>query len=186
MAEAPLKLVTLVGSLRQASLNAALARALPELAPAGVTIAAGPTCGDLPLYNADIQNKDGFPAGATAIADAVKAADGVILVTPEYNHSYSGVLKNAIDWVSRMDPQPFKDKPVAIQSASQGPMGGIRAQLALRQVLVFLRALTFTAPEVIVTFAQAKFEDGVLKDEATRKAIATQLEAFAGFVRRVG
>jgi chromate reductase len=185
MAEAPLKLVTLVGSLRKDSFNAALARALPELAPQGVTVVAGPTVGDLPLYNADVQNKDGFPAGAKAIAEAIAAADGVILVTPEYNHSYTGVLKNAIDWVSRIDPQPFKDKPVAIQSASQGPMGGIRAQLALRQVMVFLRAITFAAPEVIVTFAQAKFENGALKDEATRKAVAAQLEAFAAFVRKV-
>jgi chromate reductase len=185
LAETPVTLVTFVGSLRKDAYNAALARALPELAPAGATIVAGPTVGDIPLYTADIQNKDGFPSGVQAIAKAVAEADGVILVTPEYNHSYSGVLKNAIDWVSRMDPQPFKDKPVAIQSASQGPMGGIRAQLALRQVLVFLRAITFTTPEVIVTFAQQKFENGVLKDEATRKVIATQLEEFATFVRKV-
>ncbi len=184
--EAPLQLVTLVGSLRKDSYNAALARALPELAPKGVTIVAGPTCGDIPLYNADVQTKDGFPAGAEAIAKAIDEADGVIIVTPEYNYSVPGVLKNAIDWVSRMDPQPFKDKPVAIQSASQGAMGGIRAQLALRQILVFLKAIAFTTPEVIVSSAQTKFENGVLKDEATKKAVVTQLEAFAGFVRKIG
>jgi chromate reductase len=119
------------------------------------------------------------------IGDAVAGADGVIFVTPEYNYSVPGVLKNAIDWASRLDPQPFKGKPCAIQSASQGQMGGIRAQLALRQVMVFLRAVAFTAPEVIVTFAQQKFENGELKDEATRKAVGAQLEAFAGFVRKV-
>jgi chromate reductase len=185
MADAPLTFLVLLGSLRQDSFNGALARALPELALAGVAIKSGPSVGDMPLYDYDIQRSEGFPARVSEIAEAIIAADGVIFVTPEYNHSIPGTLKNAIDWLSRLEPQPFRDKPCAIQSCSQGPMGGIRAQLALRPVLVSLRALNFTTPEVLVTFSRDKFADGVLKDEGTRKVVATQLEAFAAFVRRV-
>jgi chromate reductase len=186
MADAPLALLTLVGSLRKGSYNAAVARALPELAPPGVTIVHGPSVGDLPLYDADLQEVQGIPPRAQEIGAAVAAADGVIIVTPEYNHSVPGVLKNALDWVSRMSPQPFTDKPVAIQSASPGAMGGIRAQLHMRHILVFLRAITLAAPEVIVFQGHKKIsEDGVLHDQPTRDAIKMQLEAFAKFVRRV-
>jgi chromate reductase len=187
MTDRPLTFITLVGSLRKGSYNAAVARALPELAPEGVTIAAGPSVGELPPYNADVQHADGFPARAREIAEAVAAADGVIFVTPEYNYSVPGVLKNAIDWVSRMDPQPFQDKPCAIQSASQGNGGGVRAQLHLRHTLVFLRALAFTTPEVIIPHAHKKItDDGALYDEMTRDVIRSQLEGFAAFVRRLG
>jgi chromate reductase len=185
MADAPITLVTLLGSLRKGSYNAMLMRTLPGLAPAGVTILEGPTVGGLPLYDADVQNAEGFPAGAEAIAKAVAAADGVVIVTPEYNYSVPGVLKNALDWVSRMNPQPFVDKPISIQTASMGAMGGVRCQLHLRQVLVFLRALAFTTPEVIVGAAQTKFAaDGSLMDEPTKKAITAHLEAYAAFVRK--
>src|SRR5438270_3770284 len=118
--EKPLRLVVMVGSLRKGSYNAAIARALPALAPEGVTIAPLGSVGDFPLYNADVQEK-GFPAPVTAMAEAIRAADGVIFVTPEYNHSIPGVLKNAVDWVSRVPNQAFAGKPVAIQSASPGP-----------------------------------------------------------------
>lgn len=185
MADAPIKLVTLLGSLRKGSYNAMLMRALPGLAPEGVSIVEGPSVGDLPIYNADDQNADGFPARVQEIGKAVAEADGVVFVTPEYNYSVPGGLKNAIDWVSRMNPQPFAGKPVAIQTASQGMMGGVRCQLALRQVLLFLKADAFTTPEVIVGQAQNKFDgQGRLTDEATAKAIAAQLEAFAAFVRK--
>jgi chromate reductase len=184
MTDAPLTFLVLLGSLRKDSFNAALARSLPALAPAGVTIEPAPSIGDIPLYDYDVQSQ-GIPARVREIAEAIATADGVIFVTPEYNHSVPGVLKNAIDWLSRLDPQPFRDKPCLIQTCSQGPMGGIRCQLALRPVLVSLRALNFTTPEVLITFARDKFADGALKDEATRKVVATQLEAFAAFVRRV-
>ncbi len=185
MADAPIKLVTLLGSLREGSYNAMLARTLPGLSPQGVTIEEGPSVGDLPLYNADVQKSEGFPARAEEIAKAIAAADGVIIVTPEYNYSVPGALKNALDWVSRMNPQPFVDKPVAIQSASMGAMGGVRCQLHLRQVLVFLKALAFTTPEVIVGQAQNKFDDkGKLTDETTGKAIVAHLDAYAAFVRK--
>src|SRR5690349_3397803 len=111
MATESLRVVTLCGSLRRGSYNAAIARALPALAPEGMDITALGSPGEFPLYDADIQAQ-GFPAPVTAMADAIRAADGVIFVTPEYNYSVPGVLKNAIDWLSRLQPQPFAGKPV--------------------------------------------------------------------------
>ena len=118
----PLQFVVMVGSLRKGSFNAAIARALPLLAPEGVSITPLGSIGDFPLYNHDVQLK-GFPPVVTAMADAIDEADGVIIVTPEYNHSVPGVLKNAIDWISRLPNQPFAGKPVAIQTGSTGLYG---------------------------------------------------------------
>jgi len=116
--------VSICGSLRKGSYNRMVMAALPSLAPSGMTIKEAPPYTGLPLYNADIQDSKGFPGDATALAEAIRAADGVIFCTPEYNFSLPGGLKNAIDWVSRMQNQPFAGKPVAIQSASPGPLGG--------------------------------------------------------------
>ena len=90
----------------------------------------------MPHYNHDDQDATGFPASVTAFADAIRAADGVIIVSPEYNWTIPGTLKNAIDWVSRMKDQPFKDKPVALQSCSGALLGGSRMQYHLRQCLI--------------------------------------------------
>ena len=111
-----LNVISICGSLRKASYNAMVQHSLPGLAPAGMTITASPPISDMPLYNADVQ-ANGFPASVNTLADAIRAADGVIFNTPEYNYSVPGVLKNAIDWVSRLPNQPFANKPVAIQSA---------------------------------------------------------------------
>jgi chromate reductase len=181
-----LNVVTISGSLRKGSFNSALARALPALAPAGMTITEAPSYAGFPHYNADDQGASGFPADVTAFADALRAADGLIIVTPEYNYSAPGALKNAIDWVSRLDNQPFREKPVAIQSATGGPMGGARMQYHLRSILVFLNAFTFNTPEIFVGSAHTKFNDKLeLTDEPTRKIIGTQLEAFGKFIARM-
>lgn len=177
--------ISICGSLRKASYNRMLANLLPSLAPAGMTIKPSPSI-EMPLYNADVQAQ-GWPAACTALGDAIRAADGVIIVTPEYNYGIPGVLKNAIDWVSRLKDQPFINKPVAIQSATQGPMGGARMQYQLRQAMVFLNAFTFNTPEIFVGTAQNKFsENGELKDETTRDFIKKQLEGFAKLIERVG
>jgi chromate reductase, NAD(P)H dehydrogenase (quinone) len=183
--EKPLRFVVMVGSLRQGSYNAAIARALPALAPEGVTIAPLGSVGDFPLYNHDVQLK-GFPAVVTAMAKAIAEADGVIFVTPEYNHSVPGVLKNAIDWISRLPNQPFAGKPVAIQSASPSLFGGLRAQLHLRHMFVFLDARALNKPEVIISQVNTKIDPstGELTDPATRGFLADQLSAFAAFARR--
>src|SRR6266566_1049069 len=112
-----------------------------------------------PIYNFDIQNSIGFPADVNAWADAIRSADGLIIVSPEYNWTIPGTLKNAIDWVSRMKEQPFKDKPVALQSVSPALLGGSRMQYHLRQCLTSIDALIFGRPEVIVTFAPQKFDE---------------------------
>jgi chromate reductase, NAD(P)H dehydrogenase (quinone) len=183
-----LTIVAICGSLRRGSYNRIVMEALPALAPAGMTIAEAPGLGDLPLYNADSQQQAGFPAGVTALAEAIRAASGVIVVTPEYNYSIPGVLKNAIDWVSRVPNQPFQNKPVALQSAAIGILGGARAQYHLRQTMVFLDALVFNKPEVFVTMAKSKIDEEarVLTDEPTREVIRQQLAAFAAFIARVG
>ena len=182
--EKPLRFAVMVGSLRKGSYNAAIARALPALAPEGVTIVPLGSVGDFPLYNFDVQEK-GFPPAVTAMADAIRAADGVILVTPEYNHSIPGVLKNAIDWISRLPNQPFAGKPVAIQSASPSLFGGLRAQLHLRHSFVYLDARPLNKPEVIIAQVNTKVDPttGELTDPATRGFIADQLKAFAAFAR---
>jgi chromate reductase len=182
----PLKLVTLLGSLRKGSFNAAVARALPALAPADVTVVALPAIRGLPVYDADLQ-AEGIPDSVRDLGAAIRGADGVVIVTPEYNYSIPGGLKNAIDWISRLENQPFGGKPVAIQSASPGGLGGARAQYHLRQVLVFLDALVLNKPEVFVREVTAKIDKGTgeLADPATREVISAQLAAFAGFIRRV-
>ena len=182
--EKPLHFVVMVGSLRKGSFNAAIARTLPALAPEGVTIEPLPSVGEFPLYNHDVQD-NGFPPIVTATAEAIRKADGVIIVTPEYNHSIPGVLKNAIDWISRSPNQPFAGKPIALESASTGLYGGVRAQLHLRHVFVYLDGRLLNKPEVIVPQVNTKIDPatGELTDPATRGFIADQLKAFAAFAR---
>jgi len=180
----PLKFVVLLSSLRKASFNAAVARALPELAPEGVTIEPLGSIGDFPIYDMDRQ-AEGIPAQVTEMADAIRAADGVVIVTPEYNYSVPGGLKNALDWLSRTTPQPFVGKPVAIQTASPGMIGGARCQYHLRQVLVFLDARTLNKPEIIIGQVSGKVdaETMTLTDPQTREFIGKQLEALAAVAR---
>jgi chromate reductase len=163
-------------------------RALPGLAPAGMTLTPAPSFADFPIYNADIQNSTGFPAPVNALADAIRAADGVIFCTPEYNFSIPGGLKNAIDWVSRLQNQPFAGKPIAIMSASPGPVGGARMQYDLRRAMVFLDAFTLNKPEIFVGNCASKLDEktGELKDETTRNFIKQQLTALAAFIGKFG
>ena len=179
-----LQFVTLLGSLRKASVNGGVARALPALAPEGVAISALGSVGDFPLYNADVQ-AEGIPAAVEAMGAAIKAADGLIIVSPEYNYSVPGVLKNAIDWLSRLSPNPFKAKPILIQSASPGALGGARMQYHLRQSFVFLDAHVFNVPEIMIGGAYGKTDNstGDLTDESVRDFLRKQLATFAEFVR---
>jgi chromate reductase len=182
---ADLNIVSICGSLRKGSFNAALMRALPGLAPAGMKITPAPAWADIPIYNFDVQSA-GFPASVTAWADAIRNADGVIIVSPEYNWTIPGGLKNAIDWVSRLKEDPFKGKPVALQSCAGGLLGGSRMQYHLRQCLTALESLIMVRPEVFVTFSAKKFAEGTLEltDETTKDMVKQQLEAFGKFVRK--
>jgi chromate reductase len=187
MTDKQLDVLVICGSLRKGSYNAALARTLPSLAPPGLTPRAAPSFAGLPVYNFDEHQAGGIPAIATAWADAIRTADAVIIVSPEYNWSIPGGLKNAIDWASRVKDQPFAGKPVALQSAATGLLGGSRMQYHLRQSLTSIDALMFPKPEVIVAFAAKKFDEKTLEltDQPTRDTIKLQLETFEKFVRRV-
>ena len=181
-------IISICGSLRKGSYNHMVMKLLPGLAPSGMVITEAPSFAEFPLYNADIQDSTGFPAPVNALADAIRAAVGVIFCTPEYSYSLPGGLKNAIDWVSRLPNQPFAGKPIAIQSASPDPLGGGRVQYDLRRAMVFLDALTLNKPEIFIGNCASKFDDktGELKDDTTRNFIRQQLEAFAEFIERHG
>src|SRR5262245_34791160 len=182
-----LNVLVICGSLRKGSYNAALTRALPDLAPPEIRFVAAPSFAALALYNADIQESSGFPKPAEDLAAAIRAADGVLFVTPEYNWSMPGGLKNAIDWVSRMKEQPFEGKPVAIQSCSQGPLGGARMQYHWRMSMIFLKAFIFGTPEVFVGNSDSKFDTATLAltDQGTKDAVEAQLVAFAKFIAKM-
>jgi chromate reductase len=174
--------VVLVGSLRKQSYHAALARSLQEVAPEGVTFSILASPGLLPHYNADLQ-AEGFPSEVVEMGHAIARSDGAIIVTPEYNYSVPGVLKNALDWLSRLPDTPFAGKPVAIQTGSPGLLGGARAQYHLRQILVFLDAHVLNKPEVMVSQMPVKFDasSGALTDPVTREFLKKQISAFVSF-----
>ena len=179
--------IGICGSLRKGSYNRMLLQQLPRLAPAGMSISEAPSFAAFPLYNADIQNSTGFPAPVNTLADAIRGADGVIFCTPEYNFGIPGGLKNALDWVSRLPNQPFAGKPVALISASPGPLGGGRVQYDMRRSMVFLDAHTLNKPEIFIGNAASKFDEktGALTDETTRGFIKQQLAAFAAFIQKL-
>jgi chromate reductase len=182
-----LSVISICGSLRKGSYNRIVERALPALAPEGLRISSAPSFAEFPLYNADVQASGGFPAAVNVLADAIRAADGVMIVSPEYNFSIPGGLKNAIDWVSRLPNQPFAGKPIALQSASPGPLGGARVQYDLRRSMVFLDAFTLNKPEIFIGNCASKFDEktGEIKDETTRNLITQQLAAFAAFIGKI-
>jgi chromate reductase len=181
-----LNILVICGSLRKGSLNAAVARALPALAPPEMAFTTAASFGKFPLYNYDDHTANGIPADVLAWCDAIRKADGVVIVSPEYNWSIPAGLKNAIDWASREKEVCFKDKPVALQSASGGQVGGARMQYHLRMVLESIEAMMFGKPEVFVNFATKKVnEKGELTDDAVKDIIKQQLAAFAKFIVRV-
>jgi chromate reductase len=174
----------IAGSLRKASFNRALLRAAQELAPKEMEI----TVFDLapiPPYNQDVE-KEGDPAPVAALKDAMRAADALLFVSPEYNYGIPGVLKNAIDWASRPPGKsPLNGKPAAIMGASQGTGGTIRMQLALRQAFLFTETHAMLKPEVLVARAQEKFDaEGRLTDPKTREFVGTFLAALVPWAQK--
>lgn len=180
----PLRVLGISGSLRQGSYNSALLRAAVELAPEGMTITPH-DIRDIPLYDEDVRAK-GLPAPVQELREAILAADALLIVTPEYNFSIPGVLKNAIDWASRPPAQPFAGKPLAIMGASGGMSGTMRAQYHLRQVAVFLDMHLLNKPETFIRNAGSLVDAaGKLHDEPTRKHVADHLLALATWTRRL-
>ena len=181
---ASLVICAISGSLRRGSYNTAALHAAAELAPEGVSIVEA-SIADVPLYDEDARAA-GFPASVIRVQYAIASADAVLIATPEYNYSASGVLKNAIDWVSRTDPQPFADKPVAIMGASPGSVGTAREQYDLRKMFVYLDAHVLNKPEVMISAAHTRFNaDGRLTDEATRKFVASLVMALRDWTYRL-
>jgi chromate reductase len=173
------------GSLRRESHNTRLLRAAVALAPAGVVIEVFEGLGAIPPYNDDVWAA-GHPPEVVRWRDAIRAADALLIVTPEYNYSVPGVLKNAIDWASRPPDPPLGGKPLGIMGASRGLGGTVRAQYHLRQIAVSVDLLPFNKPEVMVRNAAEKFDaSGALIDEATRTIVARHVEALAAWTRRL-
>ena len=178
------RILGIAGSLRQGSFNRAAVRAAQELAPAGMAIEAFDIA-PIPLYNEDVRQQ-GFPPAVEDLRARIKQADGLLIVTPEYNYSIPGVLKNALDWASRPPEQPFDGKPIGIMGASAGALGTGRAQYHLRQCFVFLNGLVMNRPEVMIPAAQNKFDaSGKLTDQQTRDFITAHLTAFKAWVLRM-
>jgi chromate reductase len=168
------RILGFAGSLRKGSFNKALLRAAEELLPSNTEMEVFEIDG-IPLFNQD-REKD-IPEEVKEFKSKIREADALLISTPEYDYSVSGVLKNSIDWASRpYGDNPFDGKPVAIMSASIGMLGGARAQYHLRQMFVFLNMYPLNGPEVIVPFAQDKFDaTGKLIDEDTRKFLTQML-----------
>jgi len=180
-----ISIAVICGSLRQGSFNAVIARELSALGPTGISFRPLDSMERIPHYNADVQS-EGCPAIVLDWADVIRSLDAVVFVTPEYNYSIPGVLKNALDWLSRLSPAPFAGKPVAIQTASVGMLGGARAQYHLRQVLLYLDAFVLNKPEIMIADAASKISaQGELTDETTRRLIAEQLVALQRLIQRV-
>jgi len=188
MADRTLNVITICGSLRKASYNRMVMNALPGLAPPEMKLTEAPPFSEFPLYNADAQESGGIPPAVQKLADAVRAADGVIFNSPEYNFSIPGGLKNAIDWVSRVQNQPFAGKPVALQSAANGVLGGGRMQYDLRRSMIFLDAMTLNKPEFFIGNCSQRIDakTGEITDQQTVGFITQQLAAFAKFIERLG
>ena len=180
-----LRVVGIAGSLRRGSLNRALLQAAVELAPAALEIIPR-GLSEVPLYDGDVEAA-AVPQGVQELRDAVRQADAILIATPEYNHGVPGVLKNAIDWLSRPPrASALNDKPCGIIGASPGMTGTARAQTQLRQAFVFTNTHAMPRPEVLVAQANTKFDgEGRLTDEGTRKFLTIFLNEFVKWIERL-
>ncbi len=179
-----LNILGINGSLRKHSYNRMALQAARELMPPGMSLHIT-HYEDVPLFNQDDQEQ-GFPVAVVRLAGEIARADGVLIASPDYNHSVAGVLKNAIDWVSRIEPQPFVGKPVAMLSATMGPVGGARNQYELRKIIASIEGLCLVKPEVFIGRADTKFDsNGHLADEPTRRILGLQMHAFQQWILRL-
>jgi chromate reductase, NAD(P)H dehydrogenase (quinone) len=180
------RIVAIAGSLRRGSFNAALLRAAAALAPEGVTLEIA-TIKGIPLYDADVESADGIPPTVAALKDSIATADGLLLATPEYNNSMPGVLKNAIDWLSRPPadiPRVFGNRPVAIIGASPGGFGTVLAQNAWLPVVRTLGMRPWFGGRLMVSRAGNVFDQaGELVDDTVREQLRKFVRGFSQFVQ---
>jgi NAD(P)H-dependent FMN reductase len=178
-------LLGLSGSLRQKSFNTAVLNAATELVPEGTRLVVHSIRG-IPLYDGDVEATSGIPPTVTELKEAIARADGLLIVTPEYNNSIPGVLKNAIDWTTRPDAdikRIYGGKPVALMGASPGGFGTILSQNAWLGVIKSLGALLWSERRLLVSRAHTLMDaEGRLADPKTREQVQAFLEAFAAFV----
>src|SRR5882724_2597450 len=181
----PIRILGIAGSLRRGSYNRAALRAATELVPEGAILEAFELDG-IPVFNQDEEQNP--PAMVTEFKRRIREADAILFVTPEYNYSVSGVLKNAIDWASRpYGDSAWNGKPAAIMGASIGQFGTARAQYHLRQILVYLNMFPINQPEVMIGNAAARFDkEGNLTDETTKDFIRQLLQNLVEWTRRIG
>ncbi len=180
----PFTILGIAGSLRRQSYNRSALRAAQQLAPDGVSLATY-DLKDIPGFNEDEEQNP--PSSVVELRKQIRAADAILFVTPEYNYSIPGVLKNAIDWASRPYGQGAWDgKPAAIMGASVGMFGSARAQYHLRQVCINLGLHVMNQPELMITNASQRFDaEGNLTDESTKKHIRKLLEGLVGWAQRL-
>lgn len=180
----PIHILGFAGSLRKGSYNRALLQVAAQLVPEDARLEIFDIDG-IPGFNQDLESNR--PPKVTEFKAKIKTADAILIVTPEYNYSIPGVLKNAIDWASRPPTDnSWQGKPVAIMSASTGMLGGARAQYHLRQTFVFLDMYPINKPEVIITFANQKFdENGNLNDDKAKDLIRGLFRNLINWTRKL-
>jgi chromate reductase, NAD(P)H dehydrogenase (quinone) len=180
----PVHVLAIAGSLRKGSVNKALVRVAIQVAAPSIIVEDFGSLEGIPLFNEDMEKEQ--PESVKQLKAKIAAADALLIATPEYNYSFPGVLKNAIDWASRpAGDNSFEGKPVAVMSAGGG-MGGGRAQLHLRQVFVFLDMHPINKPQVAVTMAKSKLDaSGEFSDPAIRDSVKQLLVALEAWTRRL-
>ena len=172
------------GSLRKGSYSKVIVKEVLNLSSVSLNIITFDKLGEIPIFNQDLEVN--MPDVVKELKDLIKSADAILFVTPEYNHSIPGYLKNAIDWSTRpFSDNPYSDKAAGIISISNGMLGGIRAQLALRQVGIYLNVHFLNRPEVIITNIIEKIVDGILIDSHTKEKINELINALADWSIRI-
>lgn len=174
------RILGLSGSLRRESTNTVLLRTLGQALPAGFDFTVHDYA-DVPLYNADLET----PESVDRLKRAIDEADGLLIATPEYNHSVPGVLKNALDWASRPAFRSvLRDKPTGVVSAAASFVGGARGQQHLKTILLGMGTPVFPWPELLVGQARNKIEDGRITDEVTLKFLGEFARGYADWISR--